>query len=55
MIWDFLIHMSYTLQVPSYSKDINPKFKYSLSISQVNCFNRFDTDSIPLLDTHILS
>lgn len=51
----FRVHMSYTLRVPSYSKNINPKFKYSLSISQVNCFNQFDTDSIPQLDSHILS
>ena len=29
---DFYVHMSYTLRVRNYSKDINPKEKYFLSI-----------------------
>ena len=46
--------MSYTLRIRNYSKDINPKEKYSLSITKVNCFIKYDEGTIPELDSHIL-
>jgi|TARA_Y100000389_G_scaffold195811_1_gene227779 exoribonuclease R len=51
---DFYVHMSYTLRVRNYSKDINPKEKYFLSITNVNCFTVYDENTIPELDRHIL-
>jgi exoribonuclease R len=51
---DFHVHMSYTLRVRDYSKDINPKEKYFLSITNVNCFTIYDENTIPELDRHIL-
>lgn len=50
----FHVHMSYTLRVRDYSKDINPKEKYSLRITHVNCFTDYDENTIPELDAHIL-
>lgn len=51
---DFHVHMSYTLRVRDYSKNINPKEKYFLSITVVNCFTVYDENTIPELDRHIL-
>ena len=50
----FHIHMSYTLRVRNYVKDINPKEKHTLSITHVNCFTNYDENTIPELDAHIL-
>lgn len=47
---DFPVQMSYTLLLPSYSKQIFPKIIHSLFISHVNCFTRFDTHTLPELD-----
>lgn len=52
---NFHVHMSYTLRVRNYVKEINPKEKNSISITHVNCFTTFDENTIPELDTHILS
>lgn len=51
---EFHVHMSYTLRVRDYSKGINPKEKYFLSITNVNCFTIYDENTIPELDRHIL-
>jgi len=51
---NFHVHMSYTLRVRNYLKDINPKEKHSLSITHVNCFTIYDENTIPELDRHIL-
>ena len=47
------VHMSYTLRIRNYSKYINQKEKYSLSITKVNCFTKYDEGTIPELDSHI--
>ena len=51
---NFHVHMSYTLRVRNYVKDINPKEKFSLTITQANCFTNYDENTIPELDRHIL-
>ena len=48
------VHMSYTLRVRDYNKEINPKTKISLTITHVNCFTKYDENTIPELDKHIL-
>jgi exoribonuclease R len=50
----FSVHMSYTLRVREYAKEINPKEKRTITISRVNCFTKFDENTIPELDQHIL-
>ena len=51
----FHVHMSYTLRVRDYSKDINPKEKHYISITRVNCFTNYDENTIPELDAYILN
>ena len=51
---NFHVHMSYTLRVRNYLKEINPKEKHYLSITHVNCFTIYDENTIPELDRHIL-
>ena len=48
------VHMSYTLRIRNYNKDVNSKEKFSLTITHVNCFTKFDENTIPELDKHIL-
>ncbi len=50
----FHVHMSYSLRSRSYNKEIDPKEKYTLKISQVNCFLKFDEKTLPQLDAHVL-
>ena len=49
------VHMSYTLRVRNYDKAVNPKLKESMVISVVNCFTKYDQNTIPELDEHILN
>lgn len=51
----FHVHMSYTLRVRNYNKEIDPKVKCTLKISQVNCFLKFDEKTLPQLDSHVLN
>jgi len=51
---NFHVHMSYTLRVRDYVKEINPKEKHSISVTHVNCFTTYDENTIPELDAHIL-
>ena len=51
----FNVHMSYTLRIRDYLKEINPKEKYVLTITQVNCFTHYDENTLPELDSHILN
>ena len=51
---NFHVHMSYTLRIRNYLKDINPKEKHILTITHVNCFTTYDENTIPELDKHIL-
>ena len=51
----FNVHMSYTLRIRNYLKEINPKEKYVLTITQVNCFTHYDENTLPELDSHILN
>ena len=50
----FHVHMSYTLRVRDYSKNINPKELHFLTITRVNCYTTYDEHTIPELDRHIL-
>jgi ribonuclease R len=51
---NFHVHMSYTLRVRNYLKEINPKEKNFVSVTHVNCFTNYDENTIPELDKHIL-
>jgi hypothetical protein len=51
---NFHVHMSYTLRVRDYSKEINPKEKHFVSVTHVNCFTNYDENTIPELDKHVL-
>ena len=51
----FHVHMSYTLRVRNYNKEINPKEKHTINITQVNCFINFDEKTLPQLDAHVLN
>jgi hypothetical protein len=51
---NFHVHMSYTLRVRDYSKEINPKEKHFVNITHVNCFTNYDENTIPELDKHVL-
>ncbi len=51
---DYNVHMSYTLRVKNYQKDINPKYKISINITKINCFIKYDEGTIPELDKKIL-
>jgi hypothetical protein len=50
----FHVHMSYTLRVRGYAKEINPKEKHLLTIAQVNCYTNYDESTIPELDQQLL-
>ena len=52
---NFNIHMSYTLRIRNYMKEVNPKEKHNLTITNVNCFTKYDQNTIPELDSHILN
>ena len=51
---DFRVHMSYTLRVRDYTKEINSKERKQVNITQVNCFTVYDENTIPELDRKIL-
>lgn len=48
------VHMSYTLRVRNYNKDIHPKEKHKVIVRHVNCFTRYDENTIPELDKAVL-
>jgi exoribonuclease R len=52
---EFNVHMSYTLRIRNYLKDINPKEKYVLAITRVNCFTDYDENTIPELAKQLLN
>ena len=47
--------MSYTLRVRNYTKEVNPKEKHNLKITNINCFTKYDQNTIPELDSQILN
>lgn len=51
---NYNVHMSYTLRIRNYSKNIDPKNIKSLLVTHVNCFTKFDQNTIPELDKDIL-
>jgi len=51
---NFHVHMSYTLRVRNYIKDIHPKEKHKVIVRHVNCFTRYDENTIPELDKAVL-
>lgn len=51
---DFHVHMSYTLRVRDYNKEINSEFHYKITCGVVNCFTKYDQGCIPELDNALL-
>lgn len=51
---EYNIHMSYTLRVPNYKKNINAKIRNYLEITKINCFIKYDEGTIPELDNVLL-
>ena len=51
---DFHVHMSYTLRVRNYNKQINPEIHKQIVCNYVNCFTKYDQNCIPELDNSIL-
>ena len=51
---NYHVHMSYSLRVRNYIKDINPKDIKFLTVNRVYCFTRYDETTIPELDREIL-
>jgi len=49
-IEEYNIHMSYTLRIPFFEKEIKVKEKKNLVISKINCFVKYDQGTIPELD-----
>ena len=50
----FCIHMSYTLRVKKYDKPIEPKQTHCVEITRVNCFTKYDENTLPELDAQLL-
>jgi exoribonuclease R len=50
----FDVHMSYTLRVKKYDKPIEPKQTHRVEITRVNCFTKYDENTLPELDTQLL-
>jgi len=42
------------LRTRDYAKDVNPSIKHFLCITHVNCFTKYDENTIPELDKHVL-
>lgn len=51
---NYNVHMSYTLRISNYKKDINPKDKKCIKITKINCFIKYDQGTIPELDHELL-
>lgn len=51
---EFHVHMSYTLRVRNYNKEINPEIHNQIICNYVNCFTKYDQNCIPELDHSIL-
>lgn len=51
---DFHVHMSYTLRVRDYSKEINSENHYTITCRYVNCFTKYDQGCLPELDNALL-
>ena len=51
---EFHVHMSYTLRVRNYNKEINPEIHKQIICNNVNCFTKYDENCIPELDNSIL-
>lgn len=48
------VHLSYTLRVKKYKKHIEPKQIHCVKITRVNCFEKFDENTLPELDKQLL-
>jgi exoribonuclease R len=49
------VHMSYTLRSSNYRGEVNHQIQSSLTITHVNCFTKYDQNTIPELDKHIFN
>jgi len=47
---DYNTYLSYSLRIPNYNNSHEPKKKYTIDITRVNCPKKFDVNSIPELD-----
>ena len=52
---DMNIYMSYVLRVRNFEKTFNKKQIYSVRITRVNCYMKFDENTIPELEQHVLN
>jgi ribonuclease R len=50
---NYHVHMSYSLRIRNYSKNINPKNIKFITVTKVNCFTCYDENTIPELDRDI--
>lgn len=51
---DLSVHMSYTLRVRDYNKEVNSEYQHRITCGTVNCFTKYDQGCIPELDNAIL-
>ena len=51
---DYNVHMSYTLRVRDYCKEIDPEKHDRIICRKVNCFEKYDGGCIPELDNRLL-
>ena len=49
------IYMSYVIRIRNFDKKFNINQIYSAPITRVNCYMRFDENTIPELEQHVLS
>ena len=53
-IENYNTYLSYSLRIPNYNNACEPKKKYSIDITRVNCPKKFDIGSIPELDAQFI-
>tara|TARA_Y100000816_G_C26096682_1_gene580509 strand:- start:360 stop:1760 length:1401 start_codon:yes stop_codon:yes gene_type:complete len=51
---NYNVHLSYSIRVKKYNKNINSKEIHFLNITKVNCFTKYDQGCIPELDEKLL-
>ena len=52
---EFHVHMSYSLKIKNYNNNIDKKEKHCLMITNVNCFTKYDENTIPELDSYLIN
>ena len=49
------IHLSYTIRIKGYDKPLFAKERKKIKITRVNCFMKYDENTIPELEEEILA